>query len=226
MRTRFIPILAPSLAVLSALLVAPAAHAVGEEEASATGKGITGGALLGAEAVMLVEAALDVKPAWAYIVGGLAGAVGGGVGGYFAEQGDDPRLSLFLLAGGMTLAIPTTVAVLSTTAYDPPADYVQDRAPEDEPVAEPPRPSESGAEPAPSGEAPPPTSRAPVRRSTKTVALYRPYAPPALVGLTPDALTLGIPAVEVRGAYSRREMFQYGVSQETEVRVPVVNFAF
>jgi hypothetical protein len=96
---------------LSIALLAPSALATGKEEASPTGKGITGGALLGAEAVMLVEAALDVKPAWAYIVGGLAGGVAGGVGGWAVEDGGDARVSMFLLAGGMALVIPTTVAV-------------------------------------------------------------------------------------------------------------------
>jgi hypothetical protein len=90
-------------AALLAAFVAPRAHAVG------------------------VEAALDVKPAWAYIVGGLAGGVGGGVGGFFVEQGDPPesaRVSMLLLAGGMVFAIPTTIAILSATAYEPPAEYV------------------------------------------------------------------------------------------------------
>src|SRR6185295_18636203 len=76
---------------LLAAFLAPPARAAGTEDASPTAKGIVGGALLGGEAVMLVEAALDVKPAWAYIVGGLAGGVGGGVGGYFVEQGDPPE---------------------------------------------------------------------------------------------------------------------------------------
>ena len=53
-----------------------------QAEASPTGKGITGGALLGGEAVMLTEAALKVKPWWAYALGGVAGGIAGGVGGY------------------------------------------------------------------------------------------------------------------------------------------------
>jgi len=220
MRTRFfIPTVT---ALAAALLLAPEARAVGDEEASPTGKGIVGGALLGAEVIMLIEAAADVQPAWAYVVGGLAGAAAGGVGGYFVEQDDNARLSMFLLAGGMALAIPTTVAVLSTTAYRPPADYVQDQAPPpDEPVAEPPQPGT-----APAGTAPPPTSRAPAKRPAAPPALYRPYAPPALVGMGDGALTLSVPAVEVRDAYTRRELFEYGVKQTTEVRVPVFNFAF
>jgi colicin import membrane protein len=50
---------------------------------------------------------------------------------------------MLMLAGGMALAIPTTVAVLSATAYEPPASYTQDRAPTDEPIAEPPQPTKA-----------------------------------------------------------------------------------
>jgi hypothetical protein len=206
---------------LSIALLAPSALATGKEEASPTGKGITGGALLGAEAVMLVEAALDVKPAWAYIVGGLAGGVAGGVGGWAVEDGGDARLSMFLLAGGMALVIPTTVAVLATTAYDPPPDYVQDKAPTDEPVAEPPQPSQG----APAA-TPPPTSRWRLRRPAEPTALLQPVRPPALLGLDQGYLTLSVPAVEVREVYSKRELHMYGVRQEREVRMPVFNIAF
>ena len=46
-------------------------------------KGITGGAMLGAEVVLTTEAALGVKPTWAYLVGGAAGAGAGALGGYY-----------------------------------------------------------------------------------------------------------------------------------------------
>jgi hypothetical protein len=208
---------------LSIALLAPSALATGEAEASPTGKGITGGALLGAEAVMLVEAALNVKPAWAYIVGGLAGGIAGGVGGWAVEETDDARASIFLLAGGMALAIPTTVAVLATTAYEPPPDYVQDKAPTDEPVAEPPQPSDA---PPGTGATPPPTSRWRLRRPAEPAALHRPVRAPALLGLDQGYLTLSVPAVEVREVYSKRELHMYGVRQEREVRMPVFNIAF
>jgi hypothetical protein len=207
---------------LSITVAAPAAMAVGEEEASPTGKGIVGGALLGAEAVMLVEAALDVRPAWAYVVGGLAGGVAGGVGGFFYEDStDSARGPMFLLAGGMALVIPTTVAVLATTAYRPPPDYVQDRAPADEPVAEPPQP-----EGAPASAPPPPTSRWRLRRPQEPAALYRPTSPPALLGLEQGYLTLSVPAVELREMYSKRDLHVYGIRQEREVRMPVFKVAF
>lgn len=207
-----------------ALLAQPQTAHAQSNEVSATGKGIAGGTLLGAEAVMLTEAALKVKPAWAYAVGGIAGGIGGGVAGYFAEQGSSAKLPLYLLAGGMALAIPTTVAVLSATAYEPPADYTEDRGPSDEPVAD----------PAAQGE---PISQAPVKRkqAERRVAKLTPrermesrmqLTPPALLGLGEGYVALSVPAVEVRDVFSAQETRQYGFSQETEVRVPVLNYSF
>jgi len=195
------------------------------DEVSPSGKGITGGALLGGEVVMLTEAALGAKPWWAYAVGGVAGAAGGGVGGYFAEQNGDPKVSLYLLAGGMALAIPTTVAVLSQTAYHPPADYTQDTAPTDEPAAEPPAPEGTLEDEAPgTGTQPEVGGVQPVRYPTAYVPA--PPRPPALVGLRRGALTLSVPAVEIRDRFTRRELHELGLTQRTEVRVPVFSAAF
>jgi hypothetical protein len=215
-----------SAAALGVTLVFGSANAQAQEEtkteATPTGKGITGGVLLGAEVVMLVEAAIKVKKPWAYAVGGIAGGVAGGVGGYFVENSGDAKLSIYLLAGGMALAIPTTVAVLSASAYEPPADATEDRRPSDEPVAEPAQPS-AGPPPAKEG-----ASRARQRRVARAAepAVLYPAGPPALVGLTPRALTVGVPAVEVRNVFSRAELMEFGVKQATEVRVPVMSFVF
>lgn len=216
-------------------LLAPSALAVGEPEASGTAKGTIGGALLGAELVLAVEAAIDVQPTWAYIAGGTAGAVGGGVGGYFIEQSASPRVSMLMLAGGLTLAIPTTVAVLSATAYEPPADYLQDTAPPDEPVADPPQPMPSpdpATTPGPSDSAPA-GARQPVRRKSgaRRVARLHPARlrlspPPALLWIDPERIALTIPAVEVRDVYTPAELFIFGTKQATEVRVPVLSVAF
>jgi len=196
--------------------IAAAQQAPAPTFTSSTAKGTIGGALLGAEAVMLVEAAAETKPAWAYAVGGGLGAIGGGVGGYFAEKGD-PKISLYLLVGGMALALPTTVAVLSAAAYEP-VNYVEDRPPADEPVADP-------ARTAPASETKPTSRRpAPMPRTAK-VAL-RPELPPALLGWNRGELTLSIPAVEVRQMYTRTEIALYGVKQHPEVEVPVVNVVF
>jgi len=229
---------------LATLIIAPlSAHATGVSEVSTTGKGTVGGALLGAEVVLLTEAAFKTQPTWAYLVGGGVGAVGGGIGGYFIEKSAAPRTTMFMLAGGMALAIPTTVAVLSATAYEPPANYTQDKAPVDEPIAEPPQssgaPSPAPASPAPAGnEATPPPAPTPTP-STSSVHRHHPRAlarrlppldyhlsPPALIGISTQALTLGIPAIELRDVYSRTELAMFGVAQGTEVRVPVLNFLF
>lgn len=220
-------------AIATVALPPEAAAAENQEQLEGNGiKGAVGGGLLGAEAVMLIEAALDVKPAWAYIVGGLAGGAAGGVGGYYWESGtDSAKLGMYLLTAGMALAIPTTVAVLSTTAYKPPADYVEDRPPADEPVADPAQPTTEPAE-----SPPPPTgtggARAPKRQPRLALRRSAPMlypvavAPPALVGITPHALTLSVPAVEVRDLYTPAEQQEFGVAQGTEVRVPVLSFGF
>jgi hypothetical protein len=203
---------------------ASTAFAVGKDEASADGKGIVGGALLGAELVLTVQAAADVEPAWWYFVGGGAGAIAGGVGGYFIEQEASPRVSMLMLAGGLVLAIPTTVAVLSATAYEPPADYLQDTAPADEPVADPPRPD--GASSAPPASAPAPSGRRELRRNKAVSERRFDLTPPALLDIDPNRVAIAIPAVEVRDVFTPAERFVFGVKQVTEVRVPVLAVAF
>jgi hypothetical protein len=227
---RFVP---ASLAVLPlglAVLLAPArASAIGEEDASGNLKGTIGGGLLGAELVLAIEAAVDVQNPWLYVVGGVVGAGGGAVGGYFIEQDASPRVSMLLLAGGLTLAIPTTVAVLSATSYEPPADYLEDKPPADEPVADPPQPATPGATPAPAptgGAGAPPNNRT-AQRSRRTAVLPPlQLTPPAIVDLSPDMLALRVPALEIRNTFSRKEIVMYGVEQSTEFHVPVLNVLF
>jgi hypothetical protein len=233
--------------ILVTLLLAPMAARA--DDVSTTGKGVVGGTLLGAEVVLVTEAAFKVQPTWAYVVGGLGGAAAGGVTGFFIEKSASPKTTMLILAGGMALAIPTTVAVLSATAYEPPASYTQDRAPADEPIAEPPQPA-STPNPAPAAApatgdqitAPPaapvitpPATPAPTgalrqrRRDAvarHTLPLDYHLSPPALIGVSAQALTLGVPAVEFHDVYSRNEVAMFGVSQATEVRVPVLNFLF
>lgn len=101
------------------LLPAVASAQVGAETADSGAKGTVGGALLGAELVLVVEALFDVDPWWAYLLGGGLGAVGGGVGGFFVDEQGSAPASMGLLVGGLVLSIPTTVAVLSATSYEP-----------------------------------------------------------------------------------------------------------
>jgi hypothetical protein len=214
--------------LVAATLLAPArASAVGRNSASGVAKGTVGGALLGGELVLAIEAALDVQSPWAYLGGGIAGAAAGGVGGYFVEQNASPRVSMLLLAGGLTLAIPTTVAVLSATAYEPPADYLMDQPPADEPVADPPQPTSAPAA-APAPTAPAPTSSVTRRERLMRAAHARPLrlTPPALLDWSPGRLALSVPAVEIRDTYTQKELSMYGLDQKTEVHVPFLNVLF
>lgn len=209
---RYVPSILASVVAVGSVVLSGTAQA---QEASPDGKGIAGGALLGAELVLAIEAALDVQSTWAYVGGGLAGAAAGGVGGYFIERESSARLPMLMLAGGMAFAIPTTVAVLSATAYEPPADFVQDEQPMDEPVADPPRPST----------APPPASPLGSRRRSPELAKRR-VVPPALIDFEPEQVTLSVPSVAFYEVYSKAEIAELGVTQATEVRIPVLNVVF
>jgi hypothetical protein len=252
---------------LAMTLVSGHASAVGKDKASGNGKGIVGGALLGGELVCSVEAIAGVQSPWAYVGGAVGGAAAGGVGGYFVERAADngnPRVSLLMLAGGMTLLIPSIVGVLSATAYRPPADYLTDKPSADEPIANPPQPdapppaaspaaappvvpepapagppavappvAPPGASPPPAPPTPPPATAPTTRMPTKQRVARRErrlppltLMPPALVALTPGALALSVPAVEIQDTYTRTELAMYGVTQATEVHIPVLNVVF
>jgi len=234
-----------SLVALAAATLTPlAAHATGVADASPTGKGIVGGTLLGAELVMDTEAAFGVQQPWAYIIGGVAGGAGGGIGGYFVEQNTDARGPMLMLAGGFAFAIPTVVFVAAATAYQPPASYLQDQAPADEPVAEPPAPTPSEAAPAPTPVPPPSASPEPAGapaatppadaapaptgrrylRSSRRLSLKLP--PPALFGLKDARLAFGVPNIAVFHAYSRTERLMFNAPDVTEVRIPVLDVVF
>lgn len=236
---RTIALAATTLLTVGHLTTAAAQSA----DPSSTGKGIVGGTLLGAEVVLLTEAALDVSPEWLYYVGGGAGAIGGGIGGYFLEDSLSSKSNMILLASGMLLAIPTTVAVLSATAYEQTSEYTQDSAPTDEPKADPvaAEPAASGATPTatpPAGATPTPAPStgvspttapppgAPTSMRTRRIPQRR-SLPGALVAMdNHSSLHLGLPAVEVRPMYSRTELQHFGIEQRSELRIPLLRVAF
>jgi len=234
-----------------------------------TGKGLVGGALLGSELVLLTEAAIKVKPAWAYYVGAGVGAIGGGVGGHFLESSLSSREAMYMLSAGMLLVIPATVAAMNAASYDTPLEYTQDAPPTDQPsddmpsgVANP--GNDMPTMPAVSPEAPPttvapsappavapgapaaqppattqpaaaPTAPAPTQPQSaihprkRAVAHWRAaplYSPSALLAVSGNQLGFSVPAFEIRETYTRREVAMYGVKQQTEVRVPLVQMAF
>ena len=206
-------------AVAASVLVAP--NMAKAEVVSSTGKGAVGGGLLGAEVVMLSLGIAGVDKWWAYLLGGVGGAAGGAVGGYFVETevtASEP--SLYMLAGGMALVIPTVVVMLNATAYNPEADVVDGEIESDDPAAP------AGAGPEPSGA----NKRAKKRVAKKT----RPHLPMALLGVDmrrmlhggPMKLSAGIPNVAIKPMYSRQEQTRYGVSGGTDVHIPLVSGVF
>ena len=93
----------------------------GSDSVDAKAVGITGGAIVGAEAVIAVQAAVGVDKLWPYFVFPVIGAAGGGVGGYYLEKVSVPG-SVAMLVSGIALLIPTAVLAASAFAYDPEKD--------------------------------------------------------------------------------------------------------
>lgn len=194
----------------AALVLAP--ESVRAQEAkpvSPDGKAIVGTALLGAEVVDLTMGIIGVNAGWPYLVFGALGAGGGAVGGYFIEQEtrDAPEVSLYLLAGGMALVIPTIVVSLNATTYKPPESTMG-----------------TSGEPADNQPSPGP---APLPAQPQSRAVPKPQRFGfSLVGMREGELALSLPGVAVKPLYTRREMWTYGVAQGTEVNVPLFQASF
>jgi hypothetical protein len=201
-------------ALLAAAVSAAPSRALAQEAdpVDPTGKGIAGGILVGAEIVMIPIAIAGVEEWWPYVVFGLVGAAGGAVGGCALEgvngacgsfvSADIPAEgALYLLAGGMALVIPTLVAVLNATAYDPESEIDKGDKDKDDKGEESPEAEEIEVE-------------------------GKRGLPPAVIGVDATRrhtrVRPGIPAVEIRQAYSPQEIAIWGVEQRTEVHVPVV----
>jgi hypothetical protein len=208
------------------------------------GKGIAGGALLGAEVVTIPMSLFGVKAGWAYALFGGLGAVGGGIGGWAVESATgaydtppgDGRAPIYMLAGGLALVIPTVVLLLNATRYQPPEGAVEDQVPKNVPPANPGTPGGSSVVTGESGGAsvggsaggnaggntgagtpnPPPT---PKQSPPKLI-------PTSLIDVNQGAFRIGVPVPEVREAYTRKELRDLGVQQVTEVRMPVLAVTF
>jgi hypothetical protein len=222
-------IAACTAAIFAFSAVAPStAHAT---EISATGKGIAGGALLGGGLVTITEGLIGVRGAGWYILGALVGAGGGGVGGYFLEQksastGLPPtngRAQNYMLAGGLALLIPAIVLSLNANRYQTQEGAKEDNAPPAEPGADAAKSAARERRKAPPG-----------RRemtSSDVAGLgnrgqARAPQPPSLVNVGNGHLNLGVPVPEVTPVFSAEDQLKYGLKQQTEVKVPVVNFRF
>lgn len=202
---------------------------------SGTAKGIVGGALLGAEVVMIPMGAAGLKPWWPYLVFGAVGAAGGAVGGWAVEQADPPaEAPLYMLAGGLALIIPTIVLTLNATLKDdfeePPGSTVTTPDSGD-PAAQP--PPADGTQPAP-GTTPPPAGDGTTTIKIDSDAkkhIRRPRTgkarpPTSLFDFTSTELRLGVPAVQVRNMYTQEEMAKFGLEQRTEFNIPVAGVSF
>jgi hypothetical protein len=213
-------------AVLTALAGAIALFAPGRDARADTvapsPKGIVGGALLGADIVTIGESLVGVRAGWAYAVGALVGAGGGGAAGFAIEQGStDGKVPMYMLAGGLALVIPAIVLTLDATRYMPEEGAVEDRVPTG-PVAEPGTPASSvvgpaaapGATPAPSAPAaapaPPPATP----------------PPQSLLDIHRGALRMGVPVPDVLPVFSLAQQRQYGMQAQTELRLPLLHVTF
>ncbi len=116
---------AVALTICAACAVRPARA----QETEWRGTGTAGGALLGAEAALLAEAALGVRPTWAYWVGALSGALLGGYVGYRVEQRARPEIGDALLGAGIVFVIPTAVWIGNWHAPRPPHAAYEPRRP-------------------------------------------------------------------------------------------------
>lgn len=210
------------------------------------GKGIVGLGLIGAELGFvipaLVQEAAGTNEWWPYLVFPVVGAAAGVVGGYFMEQETQasPEIDVAFLVAGLALVVPTVVATLALTAYDPGQGAEGDRG-EDEapPVYEDGTTTEAvqvegadefGDEPAEGGGA---DEAAPASGEGGETSSVRPSANPLAGGpgiLRFDGagrqLLLGMPLVQTRSSYTVAERESLRLVPSTDVVVPVVSASF
>jgi hypothetical protein len=234
-----------AVSLTAALALSAAALAVpGEARADGPvqtwGKGTVGGALLGAEVVVIPMGAAGLNKGWPYFVFGGLGMVGGAIGGYFLDQhfavstdsmgnvsGGPSEPSMFMLVGGLALVIPAVIVSLNATAYRPP-DSDRNEPANNEPAKDSPKPSPAPTPAADPGAGPPPgsTSYHYQYRSYRGKVAEMPHIPTSLLDVYGSKVGFGVPALQVKPLYTQVEMARYGVPQGTEVQVPVFKAMF
>jgi hypothetical protein len=179
-------------------------------------KGTVGGAMLGAEVVMLTESAFRLRPAWMYLAGGAGGGL---LGGYVGNRlsGGSNRPPSFLLAGGIALIIPSIMGVLTATQYEPIGTIRQDRSDDgsnaddgDPDAADPDSADPDSAEPDPDGSEP---------ESMDGVDKRGPDA-------RASAPRLELPTIGLAQAFSRDELAHFRVRQATELHLALLRGVF
>jgi hypothetical protein len=220
-------------ALLGVIAVSAPAREARADEVSPDGKGIVGGALLGAEVITITESLAGARPVWAYVVGAVVGAGGGGVAGHFIENAStDGKVPMYMLAGGLALIIPAVVLSLNATRWQPEEGATEDNVPTG-PAAEPGAvggsvvvgppnapnlpPPPPAAPPGPTPSMPPPAPAPPA-----------PTPPPqSLFDVHGGSLRMGVPVPDVRPVFSVVEQRQYGLLHaETELRMPMLHMTF
>lgn len=176
-------------------------------------KGTIGGAMIGAEVVMLTESAFRLRPTWMYLAGGAGGGL---LGGYVGNRmsGGSNRPPSILLAGGIALIIPTIMGVLTATQYEPIGTIRQDLPDDssgggsdddddddDDGDAEPAEPSTADPDSNDGGDEQDPGARSPAPR-------------------------LELPTIGLAQAFSREELAALGVRQATELHVSLLRGVF
>jgi hypothetical protein len=173
-------------------------------EASGKYKGAIGGGLMGAEVVLMTEAAFGVKSSWAYLGGGVGGAAAGTLGGYYLiEKDHGPRGPIYLFAASIALVIPTILAVLTASQFEPPATYRQELPADEEPPPELPDGAGLGPASAPRG-----------------------AGAPRIVDRGATQLALRLPTIDIKPSFSDEELATFGMSQRVELHVSVFNGVF
>lgn len=230
-------------AALVAAVCTTSSNAPAAAQVTGTGKGIAGGALIGGEIGFLGLAAFNAKSSWLYYTVPPLLAIGGGVGGYFIEQGtkDSPEVPLFMLAAGMALVIPTVVITLSATTYRP---GNEDSTPTDATpspgsggtagtvTVNPGAPTVTGgspstATPGSGGGSSTTTAPAPPKHKPDNTSLrLRSERSFALLSWDTSSIRVGIPAVSMKPSYSNTEIAKFGLVQRYEVHAPIVDVHF
>ncbi|WP_236604865.1 hypothetical protein [Sandaracinus amylolyticus] len=218
---------------------------------SPDGKGIVGLGLIGAEigfiVPALVQEAAGTNEWWPYLVFPVVGAAAGAIGGYFMEQEtqNSPEVDVAFLAVGLALVVPTLVATLALTAYDPGQDAVardDGGQAEEEPAYEDGTTTEAvqdefGDEPAQGGEGE--TQPADEGGATEggveggSTAVQRQVR--GLLAGGPGILRfdgmgrqvlLGLPMVQTRSSFTVAESEALRLAPSTDVNVPVISGSF
>jgi hypothetical protein len=176
-------------------------------------KGTIGGAMLGAEVVMLTESAFRLRPSWMYLAGGAGGGL---IGGYVGNRmsGGSNRPPSFLLAGGIALIIPTIMGVLTATQYEPIGTIRQD-LPDDS--------SGDGSGDGEDGENENGGDEPLDPDATDPDSMQGGAREP---GARSPAPRLELPTIALAQAFSRDELVQFRVRQATELHVSVLRGVF